>query len=549
MSTSVLPPCPLDVHRLLTPGTQILAVGEPVHGEPGFPLARNALLDVLVEHGVRSVALETDAVAALRLAAIVGGSGDEDGITAGFSHGFGEIAANQELIRLLRARNAGRPPAEHVTIYGFDAPTEMADAPSPRPYLLHLHDYLAAHRPGPDRADLEALLGDDARWAGAGVYDAEPARAGATPEAAALRIVVDDLLAGLLAHAPALVAATSLDAWWSAELHGRAARGLLRYHVAHARSGEPATRMAALSAVRAELMAENLLTVRARERGRGPTLVFAHNLHLRPRPSTTSMLDGVDVTWSGAGSIAATVLGGGYRFVAGALGTSPALGVGRAPAGTREGLLAEATGERTAVVDGPALRAAGATGLPARADLPQIAFPLDTATLAAADAVLYVTTPPAAVPLGLADVAARVAALPNVTVLVGEGSDIPPSMVGAHFFYAGDERRMPFATIVEHDTPGGDEESALHRPGTYRLNLQLGRDGFRQCFGYVPRDLAGRRGGIDFTALDVLVPHPVYGDQGWSAITSPTREQLPRIEKILHRAHARASRRAGAPGA
>ncbi len=548
MSTSVLPPCPLDAHRLLTPGTQILALGEPVHGEPGFPLARNALLDILAEQGIRSIALETDAVAALRLAAIVGGSGDEDGVTAGFSHSFGEVAANRELIGLLRARNAGRPYAEHVTIYGFDAPTEMADAPSPRPYLLHLHDYLAAHRPRPDRAALEGLLGDDARWAGAGVYDPEPSRAGARPQVAVLRAAVDDLLGDLLAQAPALIAATSMDAWWAADLHGRAARGLLRYHATHARGGDFGPRTAALAAVRDALMAENLLAIRARERDRGPTLVFAHNLHLRRSPSAL-MVAGEDAVWSGAGSIVAAVLGQGYRFVAGVLGASPALEVGRSPEGTREDLLAEATGERTAFVDGPALRAAGAGDLPARADLPQIAFPLDTATLDGADAVLYVTTPPAAVPLALEDLADRIAALPGVQVLVGEGPDIPPSMVGARFFYAGDDRRMPFATIVEHDTPGGDEESALHRPGTYRLNLQLGREGFRQCFGHLPRELAGRRGEIDFTALDVLVPHPVYGDQGWGAITSPTRAQLPRIERILRTAHARAeSRRAGAPG-
>ena len=44
-------------------------------------------------------------------------------------------------------------------------------------------------------------------------------------------------------------------------------------------------RIGTLLSVRAEMMADNLLAIVARERRRGPSLVFAHNVHLqRGRP-------------------------------------------------------------------------------------------------------------------------------------------------------------------------------------------------------------------------------------------------------------------------
>ena len=116
---------------------EILALGEPNHGEPALPTARNRVLAVLAGHGFRSVALETDRVAALAVDRWVrGGDGDLDTVVAaGFSHGFGDLPANRELVAWLRAYNDTRPPAGQLSFHGFDAPLEATSAPSPRPYL------------------------------------------------------------------------------------------------------------------------------------------------------------------------------------------------------------------------------------------------------------------------------------------------------------------------------------------------------------------------------------------------------------------------------
>src|SRR5690349_23602063 len=97
---------------------ELLALGEPTHFEPAFARLRNDLFARLAEHGFRSIALETDRVAAL------------DG---GFSHGLGDVDANRQLVAWLREYNSHA--AEPLVFHGFDAPMEMFSAPSPRPYL------------------------------------------------------------------------------------------------------------------------------------------------------------------------------------------------------------------------------------------------------------------------------------------------------------------------------------------------------------------------------------------------------------------------------
>ncbi|SFW60198.1 erythromycin esterase family protein [Amycolatopsis australiensis] len=279
----------------------LLALGEPTHFEPAFARLRNDLFAQLAEHGFRSIALETDRVAAL------------DG---GFSHDLGEVDANRQLLAWLEEYD------EPLTFHGFDPPTEMFSAPSPRTYLEHARDYLGLD------ADIAALAGDDERWSRSEAILDPAASPGASPEARELRVVADDLLTALLAHAPRRSADRA--AWERAKVHAIAGRGLLRYHAASAQPGDRDTRIARLAGVRAVLMAENLLDIRAVEAGRGPTLVFAHNSHLQR-------------SGSGAGAIVSALLGDRYAFVAGSLGRSEDLGLGEPAPDTYEGVLQRGT--------------------------------------------------------------------------------------------------------------------------------------------------------------------------------------------------------------
>lgn len=185
-------------------------------------------------HGFRSVAIESDRVAATDVDAYVqGGDASLDAVLAsGFSHGLERLDATRELVTWLRAYNEGRPPAQRVAVHGFDAPLEMTFAPSPGPYLRHAHAYLARHLPSTRHAhtDLDVLLGDDGRWSDPAALRDATRSVGASPEAVALRAVTDDLLTTLYAEAPALVGASSPDEWQRAQVHAATALGLLRYH-------------------------------------------------------------------------------------------------------------------------------------------------------------------------------------------------------------------------------------------------------------------------------------------------------------------------------
>jgi hypothetical protein len=139
------------------------------------------------------------------------------------------------------------------------------------------------------------------------------------------------------------------------------------------------------------------------------------------------------------------------------------------------------------------------------------------------------------------ELAARILGLADVTcVRADEQSGAPEVAWGDRFFYAGADRRMPFATIVEHDYPGWDEASQLDRRGVFRLNLELGREAFEREFGFRPAAFAELRARIDFARLDQLLPHPAYGTQGWACILNPSAGQLPEIDRLLAAAHRRA---------
>lgn len=385
-----------SLDEILGPRPELLALGEPAHGEPVIQYLRNDVFRTLAGRGFRSIAVESDLIAALTVDAYVrDGAGTLDrAMTEGFSHAFGELAANRELVACMRAYNDGRTPDERLAFHGIDPPLENTSAPSPRRYLQHMRDYLAEHV-GPDaflhgRTDLAPLLGDDEHWSrDEAVLEADKSP-GASPEARTLRAIADDLLTSLYAHAPRLVAATSLEQWQRAEMHGRTAIGLLRYHSQLTEPLEQPERISRMLAVRDALMAENLLAVRERERHRGPTLVFAHNRHLQRHHSTMRMA-GMDLDWLSAGSITTTLSAERYTVIAGSIGTSPALGLDAPPAGTYEDAFQRAAHEH-AYFDGARLRTALDVIAPhVRTDVrpEQGHFPLDAGTLATCDAVLH----------------------------------------------------------------------------------------------------------------------------------------------------------------
>ncbi|WP_033219415.1 erythromycin esterase family protein [Kitasatospora phosalacinea] len=375
---------------LVPAGTRLLALGEPTHGAEEFLDLRNELFRHLVaEHGYRSIALESDCLAALAVDAYTGGGeGELDAVLReGFGHGFGAYAGNRELVRWMREFNAGLEPGERLRFYGADGPLEMTGAAAPGPSLIRLHDFLAERLPAellPERRELLRLCGPDDRWT-------EPAAAldptrsvGRTEDAARLRLLADELGALLAAHRPQFHDDEGLR--WRAELDARTATGLLRYHAATA--GDGPDRLNSLMRQRDLMIADNLEAILRREARRGPTLAFAHNRHLQ-REASRIPLGEHQLLWWSAGSLLDSRLDGGYAFLATTFGN-------RAPddrpaPDTLEGLLTALPDPRSVldpVLLGAAVREAG----PVKARVPadHTYFGLDPEALGQVDGVVFV---------------------------------------------------------------------------------------------------------------------------------------------------------------
>ncbi|WP_051703808.1 erythromycin esterase family protein [Glycomyces sp. NRRL B-16210] len=291
----------------------LLGLGEPKHGDPDFGRARNETIAELADRGFRSIAVETDRVAALAVDDYVRhGTGTLDAaMKEGFTHGFGEFESNRQLIAWLREYNATRSPEEKLTFHGIDAPLEFTAA-SPRRDLEYVRDYLGFS------LDLSSLVGDDDQWGNMEAVTDPAASPGDTAEAEKLRTLADDMRTALYAQSPELIAATSLDAWRRAKTHLTSGLGLLRYHKQAAQRIENSARWSSLSATRDALMAENLLDIRDIEADRGPTVVSAHNIHLQYERSRMTMAD-MDLSWNGTGAILKALLGNRYLFIEGRL--------------------------------------------------------------------------------------------------------------------------------------------------------------------------------------------------------------------------------------
>ena len=102
-----------------------------------------------------------------------------------------------------------------------------------------------------------------------------------------------------------------------------------------------------------------------------------------------------------------------------------------------------------------------------------------------------------------------------------------------------------FATLKEQDGDN-DTASGLDRPGVFRLSFGLPAGGYEALFGPRPaRPAKGRHvaTGHDFTAVDELMPHPVYGWMGWVQVLSPSRRTFAGIQPLLSAAHEAAAKK------
>jgi hypothetical protein len=130
-----------------------------------------------------------------------------------------------------------------------------------------------------------------------------------------------------------------------------------------------------------------------------------------------------------------------------------------------------------------------------------------------------------------------------------EGVDRIVSGDGTFFIYDPDRdldpaRTFPFATLVTSDAY--DQASNLDRPSVFRLNVGVSRETFNALFGAdtaAPDADETAETSYDYTALDRLMPHPVYAREHWVCVLNPSTETFESVRPLLAEAHARAVRR------
>jgi erythromycin esterase-like protein len=323
----------------------LLGFGEALHGGEEILILRNRLFERLVEaHGYCAIAVESSFPRSRVVNAYVTG-GDtpvEPVLEAGFSHGFGRLVANRELIEWMRQYNADPRHATKLHFYGFDMPGVMGGPASPREMLNFVLDHLASvgqaaaerHR---DR--IEPLLGQDADWENPMPWRDPAKMKDLLAMLNALRIATEELISDLHAGRPQWLAASGADHYTEAMHYASIARQFLNFFSALALGPTYAESLG----VRDALMADNLAYIVERERPRGKVFVFAHNKHLQRGQAQWQLGPQVNAWWP-AGAHVAHMLGSRYAVIGSAVGVSDANGIAQPEAGTLEASLTASPG-------------------------------------------------------------------------------------------------------------------------------------------------------------------------------------------------------------
>lgn len=127
--------------------------------------------------------------------------------------------------------------------------------------------------------------------------------------------------------------------------------------------------------------------------------------------------------------------------------------------------------------------------------------------------------------------------------------DIVVANEDSYIFYepGGDipkDHRFPFATIVIDDKH--DAFSNLSRVGVFRLNVGVSKETFVSLFGSTAAEMEANSAldkQFDFTAIDQIMPHPVYGKMYWTCVLNPSEATFEKLKPMLAEAYEMAVKR------
>lgn len=123
---------------------------------------------------------------------------------------------------------------------------------------------------------------------------------------------------------------------------------------------------------------------------------------------------------------------------------------------------------------------------------------------------------------------------------------VPKSSWGETAFFYNPGRLLPngvyFCTLKEKDGEN-DKASNLDRDGVFRLSIGIAKETYQNHFGSRPKRPA--KGSIidtnhDFTSLNELMPHPIYGWMFWIQVLNPSESMFEDILPLIAEAHSNA---------
>ena len=101
---------------------------------------------------------------------------------------------------------------------------------------------------------------------------------------------------------------------------------------------------------------------------------------------------------------------------------------------------------------------------------------------------------------------------------------------GYAFFFVGDDHRRAFVTIANSDNEY-DSVSNLDREGVFRINIGVSR----QTFNDLLADASAED--VDYSVLDVFLPHPDYARQNYLCILNPSEKNVEATRQLIVEAH------------
>lgn len=107
---------------------------------------------------------------------------------------------------------------------------------------------------------------------------------------------------------------------------------------------------------------------------------------------------------------------------------------------------------------------------------------------------------------------------------------------GYIFYFVGDDHRLAFATIGHSDNEF-DTVSNLNREGVFRVNIGVSKTTFESLLADAPSE------NIDYSALNVFLPHPHYAKQNFVSILNPSEENANITRQLIVEAHGIAAAR------